>query len=301
MVFDNASCDETAAVVSEMASSDPRVEYYCHERNIGMHANFNHAFSRVSTPFFGILTDDDYYLPSFLEDAMRAFEVLPSSQLSILSAPMVTEDGVFLADQLAAWPREGGYAAGESIVTAAGGSHPIFTTCIFRRPLQDEMRFDPAMDSMADVPILISVLARYPFHLSKKRGGLFFKHASSYGANFAQATNAKALCTAYLKIEAHFQNDSSIDAQTLSTIKFGLRRRIDKLLFSLMLENITLDQPETVKFLRQVIAGRSLSHRLLPAVCLSWASTFIDSMILANSVGIVRKMIRSLRGVMHAK
>jgi glycosyltransferase involved in cell wall biosynthesis len=301
LVFDNASSDETAAIVSELKSKDPRVEYFCHERNIGMFNNFNHAFSQVSTPFFGILTDDDYYLPSFLDDAMRAFKFSPASQLSILSAPMVTEGGIFLSDQLAMWPKEGEYAAGESIMTAASGSHPIFTVCIFRLSLRDQIRFDPAIDSMADVPILISLLAKYPFYLSKKQGGFFFKHAASYGTSFAQLTNAKAVCDAYLKIEQYFHNDSSIESQTLSRINLGLRRRIDKLLFFLILENITLNQFEAVKYLQKTISGRSLSPWLVPAVFLSASSKFGNSTVLSNSIRIARKLLRTLRGVKQTR
>ncbi len=34
-VYDNASGDETALVVDEIAKADPRVKYYCHSENIG--------------------------------------------------------------------------------------------------------------------------------------------------------------------------------------------------------------------------------------------------------------------------
>jgi glycosyltransferase involved in cell wall biosynthesis len=301
LVFDNASSDETAAVVSEIKSTDPRVEYFCHERNIGMLKNLNYAFSQVSTPFFGILTDDDCYLPTFIDDAMRAFKLSPTSQLSILSAPMVTEDGILLSDQLAAWPKEGAYAAGESIMTAASGSHPVITMCIFRLSLKDQIRFDPAFDSMADVPVLISILEKYPFHLSKKRGGFFFKHANSYGATFARLTNAKAICDVYLRIERYFHDSVSIDSKTRSIINLELKRRIDKVIFFLLLENITLNNFEAVKYLQRIISGRSLSPWLLPAVFLSAASKFGNATVLSNSIRISRKLLRTLRGAKRTR
>src|SRR5260370_6369564 len=49
-VFDNASGDETAAVVSEISRKDPRVSYHAHPENIGAAANFNFGVSRVETP-----------------------------------------------------------------------------------------------------------------------------------------------------------------------------------------------------------------------------------------------------------
>jgi glycosyltransferase involved in cell wall biosynthesis len=39
-VNDNASGDETATVVRELAKADPRVKYYCHPENIGVFKNF---------------------------------------------------------------------------------------------------------------------------------------------------------------------------------------------------------------------------------------------------------------------
>src|SRR5476649_2744950 len=39
-VCDNASGDETASIVAEFSKKDPRVHYFCHEKNIGMLANY---------------------------------------------------------------------------------------------------------------------------------------------------------------------------------------------------------------------------------------------------------------------
>jgi glycosyltransferase involved in cell wall biosynthesis len=39
-IYDNASGDETAAVVGQFAREDPRVHYYCHSSNIGAWDNF---------------------------------------------------------------------------------------------------------------------------------------------------------------------------------------------------------------------------------------------------------------------
>ena len=49
-VYDNASGDETAAVVAQIAREDPRVNYYCHPKNIGAWNNFKYGIERVSTP-----------------------------------------------------------------------------------------------------------------------------------------------------------------------------------------------------------------------------------------------------------
>jgi len=51
-VYDNASGDETAQVVSEIAKTDPRVKYFCHAENIGPFNNISYGVKNVNTPFF---------------------------------------------------------------------------------------------------------------------------------------------------------------------------------------------------------------------------------------------------------
>lgn len=73
-VYDNASGDETAQVVSEIAKTDPRVKYFCHTENIGPANNIFYGVKNVNTPFFSHLADDDYLLPNFYADAIPILE-----------------------------------------------------------------------------------------------------------------------------------------------------------------------------------------------------------------------------------
>src|ERR1700730_4637873 len=77
IVCDNASSDGTKEVVANLIAEDSRIEYHCHGQNIGMIRNVNFAYSLVRTPFFGILTDDDHYAPTFIADAMQTFHEHP--------------------------------------------------------------------------------------------------------------------------------------------------------------------------------------------------------------------------------
>jgi Glycosyl transferase family 2 len=73
-VYDNASADETAGIVKTMASQDPRIEYYCHPRDIGPQDNFIYGISRVTTPLIHLISDDDFLLPGFFSQAVTALE-----------------------------------------------------------------------------------------------------------------------------------------------------------------------------------------------------------------------------------
>jgi hypothetical protein len=44
-----------------------------------MMENFAHGISKVSIPFFNILSDDDFILPGFYNTAMRSLEEYPEA------------------------------------------------------------------------------------------------------------------------------------------------------------------------------------------------------------------------------
>jgi glycosyltransferase involved in cell wall biosynthesis len=84
-VYDNASGDETAAVVAEFAEKDSRIKYHCHPENIGLLKNYSYAMQQVNTPFFSFLADDDVVLPNFYTVALAGFEQAPTAFFSATS------------------------------------------------------------------------------------------------------------------------------------------------------------------------------------------------------------------------
>src|SRR5271166_1045347 len=83
VVCDNASGDETREAVSSIARGDSRVKYHCQRENIGFVRNFNFGLSRVETPYFSLLSDDDFLLPEFYEHAVRDLAGSTSAALFI--------------------------------------------------------------------------------------------------------------------------------------------------------------------------------------------------------------------------
>jgi glycosyltransferase involved in cell wall biosynthesis len=65
IVSDNASNDETCAVVNSFA--DGRIRYFRNERNIGMRANWQQCLSLARGEYVTILPDDDLMLPDNLQ------------------------------------------------------------------------------------------------------------------------------------------------------------------------------------------------------------------------------------------
>ena len=94
-VYDNASNDNTQQVVTELAETDSRIKYYCHEQNIGALANFNYGLKEVNTPFFSFLDDDDLLLPHFFEVAMQSLSSNPDVMFYAGLTILVEDNRIF--------------------------------------------------------------------------------------------------------------------------------------------------------------------------------------------------------------
>jgi glycosyltransferase involved in cell wall biosynthesis len=78
-IYDNASNDETAEVISAMRSRDSRIHYHCHPENIGSQDNFIYGLSHADTPLVHLLSDDDFLLPEFFARATAALGKHPDA------------------------------------------------------------------------------------------------------------------------------------------------------------------------------------------------------------------------------
>jgi glycosyltransferase involved in cell wall biosynthesis len=188
IISDNASGDETENVVNGLIDSDNRIKYFKQTVNIGMNENFNFLVSKVNTPFFCLLTDDDYYLPNFLEDSITIFNKYPQIMFAVMSAPEINEAGDLLNDQLNKWPREGYFEKANSDIMkmVIDGNHPILTACMFRSDIIKYFIFDPKIGVFSDAPLLYELLANYPFAINKIKGLYFIKHSDNLSAkNFS--------------------------------------------------------------------------------------------------------------------
>jgi glycosyltransferase involved in cell wall biosynthesis len=77
VVADNASTDETVAIVECLTRGDPRVRIVRHPRNVGLNANFNSTIAAATTPYVKWLAADDRCGPTFLADAVAALQDTP--------------------------------------------------------------------------------------------------------------------------------------------------------------------------------------------------------------------------------
>ena len=178
-VYDNASGDKTYEAIADLVATG-KVEYYCHEKNIGSYPNFNFGLSRVSTPFFSLLSDDDALAPDFYEHAMRAFESYPDAKFVCMGTLVVDQAGIVISGP--ADPVDPiYYRSGEGFKPMARVEIPRnWTGMVFRKEVV-ELIGHVAEDAgpFADGGFVLHAAARFPFVVSPGIGGVLMSHPVS--------------------------------------------------------------------------------------------------------------------------
>jgi len=175
-VYDNASGDETANVVNELARQDPRVKYHCHRENLGAHENFNFGMSHVDTPFFSLLSDDDALLPRFYESAMAAFERY--GEAGIFAGVTLRSDfaGHVLDVPMARWA-EGLYRPPTGLMEILRKEHPDWTGVVFRKDVcQTVGLLDSETGVASDYDFELRATARFALVVSAQPCAVLFSH-----------------------------------------------------------------------------------------------------------------------------
>src|SRR5262249_35865883 len=78
VVADNASSDDTAAVVERMAAADARIRYVRHPVNLGYLGNIQFLLDAAAGEYVKFLMDDDVLLPNCVESLVRPCTADPS-------------------------------------------------------------------------------------------------------------------------------------------------------------------------------------------------------------------------------
>lgn len=70
-VADNASTDKTSEIILKYIKLGFSINYYKQDKNLGMDGNFISLYEKCDTRFFWLLSDDDFVLPSSLQQIVE--------------------------------------------------------------------------------------------------------------------------------------------------------------------------------------------------------------------------------------
>jgi glycosyltransferase involved in cell wall biosynthesis len=96
VVSDNASTDETAAVVASF--DDPRLAYRRLAANVDLNEHFNRCIELASAGYLFLLPDDDRMLPDLLETTVNVLDANPRVGLVHGAVRVVDEDERVIAE-----------------------------------------------------------------------------------------------------------------------------------------------------------------------------------------------------------
>lgn len=182
-VFDNASSDDTEAAMRGLAVSESRLHYHRHTTNIGGAANFDFGLSSVDTEFFSILSDDDYLLPGFYDQALSALDDDPNAMFWAGCTLDVNEEDVIVEARVAQWQRHGRFVGEEGVMSMTHGRAPAWTGIVFRRGVLDRFGLpDHAAGGPADLDFVLRAAAHWPFIVSRHPSAVFTLNSASFSA-----------------------------------------------------------------------------------------------------------------------
>ena len=263
-VFDNASGDETAAVVAEAMRKDSRVTYFCQPQNIGLVRNFQCGMSQVQTPYFSFLSDDDILLPSFHEEAVSALEKEPSAILYAAPSILVgLEDGDVLGRTFRGW-QEGVYDPPEGLYTMLRLTIPYWTSVVFRKEVCSETgTLDDETGTIADHDFFYRIAAKHRILISQKLGAVFFENLRS--AHHVRTLNER--WSQALKLVDNLKSDPVfVDGFRDQALRLFEERHLRRVVFSYARQAILNgDRDEAlqgVRFLEEYFGSKKDSARV---------------------------------------
>lgn len=226
-VYDNASGDETAAVVESMAATDPRVFYHCHATNLGASENFDFGLRQLETPFFSILSDDDYLLPGFYQRALAGLAEHPEAMFWAGVVLNVDMDGTIWDARVTRWPRDGLFLPPEGFMQMTGGMAPAWTGILFRREvLELAGRPDLEMLGPSDLEFCLRLAAKFPYVVEKHPSAVFTLNNASFSATQPMSLFWPGWQRMLQKFEADDSMDEAFRREALAALRLDAQRML---------------------------------------------------------------------------
>jgi glycosyltransferase involved in cell wall biosynthesis len=98
IVSDNASDDNTPAIIARFARQDSRIRVFRFTENVGAAANYNRVLHEARAPYFKWAADDDVCLPTFLEACLEVLQSRPEVVLCYPKTRLIDENSLPLRD-----------------------------------------------------------------------------------------------------------------------------------------------------------------------------------------------------------
>lgn len=239
-VYDNASGDETAEVVSEFAKADSRVKYFCHSENIGAGENFLYGMKQVNTEFFSFLSDDDILLPEFYERAIKTIHNYPSAMFVATRVIRITDRDNSIIGNPDYFP-SGFYKPPEGFNMMIKYTPPIWTGILFQSYVIEKLGFiDLNVGLPGDFEYEYRIASYFPYIFIDYPGAIYTFRGILNEEESIRIAHLQ-LPEGRLDILNRIQNDyglsTKIAQQAVKTLKKGYIKMVIKTAFACCIYN----------------------------------------------------------------
>jgi glycosyltransferase involved in cell wall biosynthesis len=237
IVCDNSSTDETELIVRDLANFDNRIIYLRHPSNIGGLENFRYAFSLVKTPFFCVLSDDDFLTKDFIFDSVKVLQENTNVGFVIQNSLWINELGELIST--------GGHPINNELKLYCDQNRfdvfhnlqvpYIWTGMLFRGELAHLYFFKTMNNDVgSDFRYLFRVISKYNYAYLAKIGAFFTSHASSMSSSRPYFDNIEYVkeCERYIEI----LEDESVDELLKERVRIFFVKFVNKRPYKLALK-----------------------------------------------------------------
>ena len=288
LVCDNASSDDTEAVVTHLSRADRRIVYIKHHENIGSYRNFNSGLSGLNTRYFCLLSDDDMLSPDFLKDALAAFAKYPDAAAVAMATAAVDENGEILelpqtVSAICLYP------AGEGISASLAAQLPNKWSgyLIDQKVYRDIGGIDIEAGPYADAGYIWHILARYAVAASPGLAAIYMVHQATTSAT-VKALDAD-WPTWWERMISRIESDLSVAEMVRKKVRIQMQPDFRKIAIEKILQMLYREQTKSaIETARGLAAcGYTMTSLLLRVSIAIW------TMLLPG--GYITRNVRALR------
>lgn len=232
-IYDNSSDSKTEKIVKALAEKDKRISYHRHKENIGATPNFAFGLSRVNTPFFSFLSDDDILLPNFFENALKGFDRYPKAGFFCGTIIWSNAFGKVINVTTNSWKNDEYYEPPEGLFEMIP-KHLDWMGALFRKEILDKIGGIDTRVKAIDVDFLFKAAAKFPFIVSKEPCGIFFQHLTSYSSY----AGLKLIWPSYLHILDNIKNSATLSPSAVLQLENLFKSDMPKKILFVLIHNL---------------------------------------------------------------
>jgi GT2 family glycosyltransferase len=183
LIIDDASSDDSIAVISRFIAKHPNWELVRNERNGGVLRRQNEALAAVDTEWIGFLGADDALHPTYLERAMAEAARHPEAGLICACCEIIGLPGArMLRPMMLPAPKSSALAPSDvRDLLLAGDNYFPGTVSLYRRSaIQTLGGFDESFGSFADSLLARQLALRFGFYFLADILGYWRIHGQNY-------------------------------------------------------------------------------------------------------------------------